>query len=148
MRRAVRRLRAALGDLQLPGVPAVTRLSASGVDEGMTLALGDTRIEIAAAGDQLVIAIGPGALAAAIDPRAELQDNPAFEAAADRLDKVKPGFYLDFQQLADVIDSYAGDKEGAGALAQVLRGMTQAAGGGEQDGDTSRVTIVAGLKQG
>ncbi len=148
MRRAVRRLRAALGDLQLPGVPAVSDLSAKGVDEGMTLALGDTPIEIAAAGDQLVIAIGPGALATALDPADELQNSPEFKAAEGRLgDDLRAGFYLDFQQAADLVESYAGDNRDAVALAGVLRGLTQAAGGGRQDGDVSRVTIVAGVKQ-
>ncbi len=148
MRRAVRRLRAALGDLQLPGVPAVSGLSAKGVDEGMTLALGDTPIKIAAADDQLVIAIGPGALATALGPADELQNSPEFKAAEGRLgDDLRAGFYLDFQQAADLVESYAGDNRDAVALAGVLRGLTQAAGGGTQDGDVSRVRIVAGVKQ-
>ena len=71
MRRAVRRLRTALGGIQLPGVPAVGPLRAAGVDEGMTLTFGSTRIQIAAAGERLVIAIGPGALADALHPAAE-----------------------------------------------------------------------------
>ena len=46
-------------------------LRAPGVDEGMTLTLGSTRIQIAAAGERLVIAIGPGALADALRPGVE-----------------------------------------------------------------------------
>ena len=146
MRRAVRRLRTALAGIQLPGVPAVSTLSAPGVDEGMTLTLGSTRIQIAAAGEQLVIAIGPGALADALRPGSKLGDEPKFKAASAMLgDGLKAGFYADFERLGGTIDSL-NDGAAGNLLARVARGLTQAAGGGKQDGDTSRVEIVAGLR--
>lgn len=146
MRRAVRRLRDVLPKLTLPGVPTVGPLSATGIDEGMVLTLGDTRLEIAAADDQLVIAVGKGALAAALRPGSQLKDSPEFKAAAARLGEgLRPGFYVDFAKLADLVESADDSGRGGQALAGILRGLTQATGGGKQDRDVSRVTIVSGL---
>jgi hypothetical protein len=148
MRRAVSRLRTALGQIQLPGVPAVAPLRAPGVDEGMALEFGAAKIQVAAAGDQLVIAIGPGALAAALHPHATLGENPKFQAAAARLGGgLKPGLYVDFQQLGGLASSLAGGGGAGALLSQAIGGLTQAVAGGKQEGDTSHVTIVAGLAQ-
>jgi hypothetical protein len=147
MRRAVRRLRTALAGIQLPGVPAVSALRVPGVDEGMTLTLGNTRIQIAAADEQLVIAIGPGALADALRPGAKLGDDPKFKAASEMLGEgLKPGFYADFEKLGGGIGGLGGGATGD-LLSRVTAGLTQAVGGGKQDGDTSKVEIVAGLRQ-
>ena len=146
MRRAVRRLRTALAGIQLPGVPAVSALRAPGVDEGMTLTLGSTRIQIAATGERLVIAIGPGALADALRPGSKLGDEPKFKAASAMLgDGLNAGFYADFEQLGGAIGGLGGGAAGD-LLARVARGLTQAVGGGKQDGETSHVEIVAGLR--
>jgi hypothetical protein len=147
MRRAVRRLRSALADINLPGVPDVGPLKAAGVDDGMTIAFGGAEIQIAAAGDRLVVAIGPGALQNALQPRGRLADDPKFRTAAARLGSgLKPAFYLDFEQLGGLAARLGGGETGA-LLSQVVGGLTQAVAGGKQEGDTSHVTIVAGLAQ-
>ncbi len=145
-RRALRKLRRSLDGL--PGGARPRPLAAAGADEGVVLTLGDLRLELAAAGERFVIAVGKGALAAAINPKAELKDAPGFKRAEQRLgDDLNAGFYVDLPQVADLIDRSGGGQDGASLLAGVLRRMTQVAGGGKQDGDVSRVRIVAGVKQ-
>ena len=135
--------------LRLPGGAAAKPFSAPGIDEGALLTLGDLRIQLAAAGQRFVLAIGPGALAKALSPSTELQDTDEFKRAQERLgDDLSAGFYLDMPQVADLIERSAGGKQGAALLAGVLRRMTQLAGGGKQDGDTSRVRLVVGVGQG
>ena len=49
--------------------PRRARSRRPGIDEGALLTLGSLRLQLAAAGDRFVIAIGPGALAKALQPR-------------------------------------------------------------------------------
>ena len=137
MRRAVRKLRSATGGL--PAGAAARPFQAPGIDEGALLTLGSLRLELAAAGDRFVIAIGPGALEEALDPGEELGDTAKFKAAQERLgDDLKAGLYVDMPQLADLLER-SGDGQGGAVLAGVLRNMSQLVAGGTQDGDVSRV---------
>ena len=142
-RRAVRKLRGALGGL--PAGAAARPFQVPGIDEGALLTLGKLRLELAAAGDRFVIAIGPGALAKALHPGEQLADTAKFQSAQKRLgDDLKAGLYLDLPQLGDLL-ARSGDGPGGALLAGVLRRMSQLAAGGTQDGDTSRVRIAVGV---
>ena len=140
-RRAMRKLRGSL-----PGGITTRPLGAAGADESVTLSLGDLKLQLASKGSRFVIAIGPGALAAALDPKSELQDTAGFKDAAQRLgDDLRPGLYVDLAQVANLIDRSSDGKQGATLLAGLLRRMSQVAAGGKQDGDISRLRIVAGV---
>ena len=143
MRRAVRKLRSATGGL--PAGAAARPFQAPGIDEGALLTFGDLRLELAAAGDRFVIAIGPGALEEALEPGEELGDTAKFKAAQERLgDDLKAGLYVDMPQLADLLER-SGDGPSGAVLAGVLRNMSQLVAGGTQDGDISRVRLVVGV---
>lgn len=145
-RRAVRKLRDAAGGL--PAGAGARPFQAPGIDEGALLSFGKLRLELAAAGERFIIAIGPGALAKALRPGEQLADSPKFQAAQRRLgDDLKAGLYLDLPQLGDVLER-SGEGPGGALLAGVLRRMTQLAAGGRQDGDTSRVRLVVGVPAG
>ena len=118
---------------------------APGIDEGALPTFGDLRLELAAAGDRFVIAIGPGALEEALDPGERAWRHAKFKAAQERLgDDLKAGLYVDMPQLADLLER-SGDGRAAPLLAGVVRNMSQLVAGGTQDGDTSRVRLVVGV---
>ena len=130
----------------LPGGITTRPLGAAGADESVTLSLGDLKLQLASKGSRFVIAIGPGALAAALDPKSELQDTAGFKDAAQRLgDDLRPGLYVDLTQVANLIDRSSDGKQGATLLTGLLRRMSQVSAGGKQDGDISRLRIVAGV---
>jgi hypothetical protein len=141
MRRTVRALRRAGGGL--PSGAVAGSLKAAGIDDGATLNLGSFRFEVAAAGDELIIAMGPGALRKALNPGTPLAATAGFRAAQQQLgDDVRPGLYADLPQLGTIL-ARAG--KGGALIGEVLGRMSHLAAGGKQDGDVSRVTIVAGV---
>ena len=89
----------------------IRSLHASGIDAGFT-AQNPTgpAVQVALAGDRFVVAIGgKGVLAQAIKPGQQLGSAPAFTAAAGKLGNgLRPSFYLDFTQVAKLIESFAG----------------------------------------
>jgi hypothetical protein len=93
----------------------IRSLHASGIDAGFT-AQNPTgpAVEVALAGDRFVVAIGgKGVLAQAIKPGQQLGSSPAFTAAAGKLGNgLRPSFFLDFTQVAKLIESFAGQNPG------------------------------------
>jgi len=83
----------------------VSDLQASGVDAGITVrAQGvPAPIQIAAAGDRFVIAVGQGALQEAISPSSRLGDQADFKSAAATLgDNLKPTAYVAVSRLGSL----------------------------------------------
>jgi hypothetical protein len=83
----------------------VSELHASGVDAGITMrAQGiPAPIQIAAAGDRFVIAVGEGALQEAISPSSRLGDQADFKSAAATLgDNLQPTAYVAVSRLGSL----------------------------------------------
>ena len=113
----------------------------------MTLTLGSTRIQIAAAGERLVIAIGPGALADALRPARSSATSRSSRPRRRMLgDGLQRGLLRRTSSSSEARSRGLGGGAAGELLARVARGLTQAVGGGTQDGDTSHVEIVAGLR--
>ena len=89
----------------------VTSLHGQGIDDGFT-ARDQTgpAVHVALAGDRFVVAVGgKDVLAQAISPAQQLGSAPAFTAAAGKLGNgLRPSLYLDFTQVAKLIESFAG----------------------------------------
>ncbi len=144
-RRAVRRLGTAIPRLFSSG--KVGALNAAGVDEGFTLSGGKRpTIAVAAAGDRFIVAIGAGALAAALKPGSRLGDSPAFRDISAKLGSgQKPAFYLDMAAVTRLVAAHGGSDAQARKVLKVLSRFTQVAAGGRQEGDSSVITVVAGV---
>jgi hypothetical protein len=128
----------------------VKPLDAQGVDEGFTVEQKDgPRVDVALAGEKFIVAIGaPGALKQAISPSRPLSSSPAFTDAAARLgDGLRPSFYLDFQQVASLIEGFVGDQSGFQKAKPYLDTFGAIVAGAKDEGDgVTRARFVVTLK--
>jgi hypothetical protein len=116
---------------------------------GITLAgPGRTRVQIAAKGDKFVIALGPGALAAALRGGGgdTLGDTGAFKSAAGLLEGAKPSFFLDTPSAVKLLQSFAGDKPDFQKAKPTLDVFGPAAAGLTRQGDVPHLKAAVGIR--
>lgn len=144
-RRAVRRLSVTIPRLITSG--RVGPLTGDGIDAGFTLSGGKRpTIALAAAGDRFILAVGTGALAAALKPGARLGGTAAFQDISAKLGNgQKPGFYLDMASVAKLVGAYGAAGRDTAKVLKVLSRFTQVAAGGRHEGNSSMITLVAGV---
>jgi len=115
--------------------------------EGLTLdGPGSTRVEIAAKGDKFVIALGHGAVAAALGGGGTVGDTAAFKGAAALLEGAKPSFFLDTPTAVKLLASFAGGKPDFQKAKPTLDVFGPAAAGMAKDGDTTHVKAAVGIR--
>ena len=107
-------------------------------------------ISIAAAGERFVIAVGNGALEAAVSGSGKLADNAVYKDAAGKLeDGVKPQLFLDFEPVRGLLND-TGALQQAGPEGQragkALEQLTAIVAGGKREGDIQRGQLVVGVK--
>jgi hypothetical protein len=106
---------------------AVVRpLRASGVDAGVSVRVQGVPapVEIAAAGDRFVIAVGDGVLQEAISPSSRLGDKPDFQAAAATLgDDLKPTLYVGASGVSSLASAFG--KGGGSNTAEIERTLAR-----------------------
>jgi hypothetical protein len=128
----------------------VKPLDAQGVDEGFTVEQKDgPRVDVALAGEKFIVAVGAaGALKEAISPSQPLSSSPAFTAAAAKLgDGLRPSFYLDFQQVASLIEGFVGDQADFQKAKPYLDTFGAIVAGAKDEGDgVTRARFVVTLK--
>jgi Protein of unknown function (DUF3352) len=132
------------------GGGSVKSLSAQGVDDGFTLQPTDgPRIDVALAGDRFVVAVGAaGTLKEAISSSQPLSSAPAFTDAAGKLgDGLRPSFYLDFHQVASLIDGFVSDDADYQKAKPYLETFGAVVAGAKDEGDgVTRARFVVTLK--
>ena len=97
------------------GATKITALHGKGIDDGFAAQdPSGPRVQVALAGDRFVVAIGgKDVLAKAISPGQQLGSSPGFTGAAAKLGNgLRPSFYLDFTQVAKLIETFAGTDAG------------------------------------
>ncbi|MEN3285456.1 MAG: hypothetical protein V7607_6596 [Solirubrobacteraceae bacterium] len=128
----------------------VKPLDAQGVDEGFTVEQKDgPRIDVALAGEKFIVAVGAsGALKEAISPSHPLSSSPAFTDAAGKLgDGLRPSFYLDFQQVASLIEGFVGNQASFQKAKPYLDTFGAIVAGAKDEGDgVTRARFVVTLK--
>jgi hypothetical protein len=128
----------------------IKALDAQGVDEGFTLLPGDgPRVDVALAGERFIVSVGAAdALKQAISPSQALGSAPAFTEAAGKLgDGVRPSFYLDFQQVASLIEGFVGNEAGFQKAKPYLDTFGAIVAGAKDEGDgVTRARFVVTLK--
>jgi hypothetical protein len=122
-----------------------------GVDgaEGLVLggAGGRPTLEIAAKDDKFVVALGNGALEAALGGGGQrLGDTGAYKSAVGLLEGVKPSLFLDTPSAVKVLESFAGDRPRFRRAKPTLDVFGPAAAGLERRGDVTHVKVAVGIR--
>lgn len=114
--------------------------------EGLRVPLGmngahPPTVDIAAKGDRFVIALGNGALDAALGGGSRLGDSSAYKTAAGLLGGAKPSVFLNTPQVVDLVgDAVSATERVSFAMARpTLNAFGPAAAGVTRDGDKLRV---------
>jgi hypothetical protein len=128
----------------------ISSLQGKGIDDGFTArsATGPA-VQVALAGDRFVVAIGGhGVLQQAISPGGQLGSVPAFTATAAELGNgLRPSFYLDFTQVAKLLDSFAGSNPGVQKTKPYLGTFGAIAAGAKDEGSgVTRSRFVVTLR--
>jgi hypothetical protein len=128
----------------------IRSLHGAGIDDGFTArsATGPA-VQVALAGDRFVVAIGgQSVLRQAISPGGQLGSSPAFTAAADKLGNgLRPSFYLDFTQVAKLIESFAASSPGFQQAKPYLDTFGAIAAGAKDEGSgVTRSRLVVTLR--
>lgn len=125
-------------------------LSAPGVDAGFTVRTENfpLPINVALAGDRLVVAVTDPALQAAISPQGSLGDNDDFKAAAEALgDGIQPSVYVAFAPVLALVEGFGlGQDADFQRFKQAAEQLRALAAGGSSDDKTSRQRAVLTLK--
>lgn len=115
---------------------------------GFTLAgPGRMRVQIAAKGDKFVIALGSGALAAALrGGGTSLGDTGAFKTAAGLLGGAKPSFFLDTPVAVKLLESFAGGQPDFQKAKPTLDVFGPAAAGLTRQGDVTHLKAAVAIR--
>jgi hypothetical protein len=115
---------------------------------GITLAgPGRSRVQIAAKGDKFVIAVGPGALAAALRGGGDqLGDTGAFKSAAGLLEGAKPSLFLDTPAAVKLLESFAGGKPDFQKAKPTLDVFGPAAAGLVRQGNVTHLKAAVAIR--
>src|SRR5919197_1357182 len=93
------------------GDARIRSLRGAGIDDGFTIANSSgPSVHVALGGDKLVVGVGrKSVIAEAAAPGQKLGSAPAFTGAAGKLGNgLRPSFFLDFQQVVNLIGAFAG----------------------------------------
>jgi hypothetical protein len=148
-RRAIPRI-ARVVEAVAEGQVQASELEEEGVDEGLRLRAEGipVPINIAAAGERFVLAVGDPGLRAALDPEQPLSDNEDFGAARESLQgDVQPSLFLDVAPVLRLLDDLGVTEDAEGRRArETLAEFRSVVGGSSRDGDNGRTQIVANLR--
>jgi hypothetical protein len=118
----------------LHGAPA----GASGFSVTVGSSLPGT-VDVAAKGDQFVVAYGKDALKDALSPASPLADTAPFKTAAGLLGGASPSLFLDTPQVVKLVASLAGGDTRFQKAKPTLEAFGPAAAGVSPDGDVTRL---------
>jgi hypothetical protein len=132
------------------GSAKISDLSAQGVDDGFSLKTSSApRIDVALAGDKLIVAVGGSALKQAIAPDQPLSSSPAFTDAAGKLGGgLRPAFFLDLPRVFGLAEAAFGSSSADYQKAKpYLDAFGAVVAGAKDEGDgVSRSRFVVTLK--
>jgi hypothetical protein len=117
--------------------------------EGLVLPASGGRpaLEIAAKDDKFVIALGKGALEAALTGGGQrLGDTGAYKSAVGLLEGINPSLFLDTPAALKVVESFIGDQAGFQRAKPTLDVFGPAAAGLERRGDVTHVKVAVGIR--
>jgi hypothetical protein len=128
----------------------ISSLSLAGVDDGFTLRSGNSpRIDVGLAGDRFIVSVGSlEAFKKAVSPGQALGSAPAFTAAAAKLGGgLRPAFYLDFQHVVSLIQTFAGGSADFAKAKPYLDTFGAVVAGAKDEGDgVTRARFVTTLR--
>jgi hypothetical protein len=102
-------------------------------------------IIVASGGGKFVIAIGDSSVREALNPTDTLANDAQFKATAAQLG-TKPALYVDLKAIIGFADLAAGGDPSYQKAKKYLQAFTALAGGSEQTGGTTKVSVVVGVK--
>ena len=127
----------------------ISSLQGKGIDGFTARSATGPAVRVALAGDRFVVAIGgQRVLRQAISPSGQLGSAPAFTAAAAKLGNgLRPSFYLDFTQVAKLLESFAGSSPGFQKTKPYLDTFGALAAGAKDEGSgVTRSRFVVTLR--
>jgi hypothetical protein len=116
----------------------VSALRFQGVDDGFTVRpQSGPRVDVGLAGDKFIVSAGSvRAFKEAVDPNQGLGSTKTFTDAAAKLGNgLRPSFYLDFQQVVRLIESFAGNDPGYQQVKPYLDTFGAIVAGGKDEGN-------------
>jgi hypothetical protein len=128
----------------------ISSLDLQGVDEGFSLRSGNSpRIDVGLAGDKFIVSVGSlEAFKKAVSPGQALGSAPAFTQAAAKLGGgLRPSFYLDFQHVVSLIETFAGSSADFAKAKPYLDTFGAVVAGAKDEGDgVTRARFVVTLR--
>lgn len=131
--------------LRASGRP-VGALHAAGIDAGFTTTVSHLPVQVALAGARFVVAVGGGALGAALRPGAPLSGTSGYRDAVALLHGARPSLYLDPRPLAGLLSLAALARPQLAQAVPLLSHLGVVAAAGRVTGDIARGTIVARVR--
>jgi Protein of unknown function (DUF3352) len=132
------------------GAVRISPLRFQGVDEGFTARPANgPRVDVGLAGDKFIVSVGKfAAFKEAIAPQPALGTTPAFADAAGKLGSgLRPAFYLDFQQVVSLIESFVGSDASFQKAKPYLDTFGAVVAGAKDEGDgVTRARFVVTLR--
>jgi len=120
------------------GSVRISPLRFQGVDDGFTVRpASGPRVDVGLAGDKFIVSAGNfRAFKEAVDPNQGLGSTNTFADAAAKLGNgVRPSFYLDFQQVVALIESFAGNSAEYEKAKPYLETFGAIVAGGKDEGN-------------
>ncbi len=102
-------------------------------------------ITIATGAGKFVVAVGTGALREALKPTSTLGDDAQFKATAAKLGTA-PSLYVDLQAILGFADLAGGSDPRYTQARKYLQAFTAMAAGAKRTGDTTKTSVVVGVK--